>query len=45
MLAQVLNTPQFFEDYSNVLQNVLHYKTLGTVISLKYFTTFNSSNI
>ena len=44
MLAWVLNTPLLFEDSLNVL--ILYIiRFLKSVISLEYFTSFNSSNI
>ena len=47
MLAWILNTPLLFEDSSNVLffKIVSHYLSFEIDISLKYFTTFNWSNM
>ena len=47
MLAWVLNTPMLFEDSSNVLFFKVFYilRPLKYLISLKYFTSFNSSNM
>ena len=48
MLAWVIIVPLLFEDSVDVLflWIILHYKTLKeSVTSLKYFTSFNSSNM
>ena len=47
MLAWVLNTPLLFEDSLNIYFFKVFYiiRFLKSAISLKYFTSFDSSNI
>ena len=47
MLAWVLNTPLLFEDSLNIYFFKVFYiiRFLKSAISLKYFTSFNSSNM